>query len=466
MKYRVFVALTALVLGAGVMGQSDPDKEWRDRVRLLEEQNREILSRLQRSESKNEQLEGELATLRSDTPRLSELETRIGEMVQETADAVTWGKLTKSGNPIRFYGFVRFDAYLDTARANSVIIPFRVLPEGGATKANDAEFAFDSRLTRIGIDIDAGTIGDAKVTGKIETDFANFPSGGTESRETPRIRLAYINIDLGDVDLRFGQDWDIISPLYPAVNSELLMWNAGNLGDRRPQAQLIWTPSGASDIGLEIRLSAGMSGAVSPTDFDATSLASSNSGIVDAFDSGHPHGQLRIGIAPESWVEGKKVEFSVWGYVAGMETDTKFAGEDEFTPWTVGLSLILPIVSGFELRGEFNYGQALGDIRGNIGQTINTTLGEEIAGFGGWGEFRWQIDERWRLHFGGSIDDPDNDDLNTGNPELNWTTYIGAVLDFGKGLVTGLDVIYWETQYLGPDLGNMIRVNWYIQLNF
>ena len=39
------------------------------------------------------------------------------------ASGFDWKELTKSGLPIKFYGFLRLDAYYNTARANSVILP-------------------------------------------------------------------------------------------------------------------------------------------------------------------------------------------------------------------------------------------------------------------------------------------------------------------------------------------------------
>ena len=460
--------VAAIVAAAAVpmLGQ-EGEKDWQERMKALETQNQEILKRLEKSEATNASLNEELNRVKVEQQheKMSEaLETTINSLSNDDT-AVTWSKLTKSGNPIQFYGYVRMDMYYDSARLNNVIVPIRVLPEDGvATDDNDDQFAFDSRLTRIGMNINAGHIGQADVTGKIEIDFANFPAGVAESRETLRMRLGYINIDFGAITLRFGQDWDIISPIFPSVNYEMMMWNAGNLGDRRPMAQFIWDADISEDTQFSLKIGAGLTGAVDNNDLDAGAAGITTER--DGFDSGHPHAQIRAGIVTGSWVEKKKIEFGVYGAIGGLEYDRQYNGEDEYTTWLVGLDLNLPLFGGFGLRGEFFFGDALSDFRGGIAQAINTTSGEEIASLGGWGEFYWVASDEWKFHIGGTIDDPRNGDLNATNPDLNWSMYVGTVYTFGGGLKTGLDVIFWETQYKDSDLGNAVRVNMFIQLDF
>ena len=70
---------------------------------------------------------------------------------QEEPAPVTWKDLSRSGFPLRFYGFLRLDAYYNTARMNSIILPATVSPEDGtAADDDDAGFALDPRLTRFG----------------------------------------------------------------------------------------------------------------------------------------------------------------------------------------------------------------------------------------------------------------------------------------------------------------------------
>ncbi len=462
----VVVSLVSTLLTA----QTTTPQSHEERIRQLEEQNRAILDRLQSAESRNAALEAEVSRLHEDNSAVYDatLETQVNRVSSSLQEGVTWKNLVRSGNPLKFYGFIRLDAYYNSARFDSVIVPSKVQPENGvAARDNDDQFALDARLTRFGFDVNAGKIGSADVMGKLETDFANFPAGIAESRETPRIRLAYIDIDFGALAVRMGQDWDVISPIFPWVNAELLMWNAGNLGDRRPQIELRYDSGDPKEFAFQWVLSAGLTGAINNQDLDTTGAPPLLSTTErDGFDAGHPHGQTRAGVTFKSWVEGKTATVGVWGALAGLETDTKFQGQDSFTSWLGGLDATLPLFGPITAKGEFWIGKALGDFRGGIGQAINTALGDEIAAIGGWGELQCALTDSFTVVVGGTVDNPDANDLSTGNADLNWSMYLGTRYDAGGGLKLGLDAIYWETQYKDVALGNAVRLNFYTQLDF
>lgn len=375
--------------------------------------------------------------------------------------------------PLRLYGFLRLDANYDGARADDLLLPAYVLPEnttlGGAfIKEDDDAFAFDARLTRIGLDIDAGQVGEADATGKIELDFASFPSGVSESRAAPRLRLAYIDLDFGSYGLRAGQDQDVVSPLHPSTHSEHFFWNAGNLGDQRPQVQFRWVPD-FFPLDYEIRFAAGLSGAIDNRDLDGGGTGSER----DGFDSGMPHLQLRVGVGFDTTVDGKKAKAGVWGMFGRLETDSFFNRENRFGTWTVGADVMLPLTQNVTLRGEQWTGQALSDFRGGIDQSLNLASGQEIASMGGFGELFWQASENVSLHAGGSYDNPDRLDLVKGKSgsarrlrELNVAAYLGTRIAWGSGLETGLDVVYWETQWVDEGVGNMFRLGAYVKLEF
>lgn len=379
----------------------------------------------------------------------------------EPPKAIDWKDLTKSGIPIRFYGFFRLDAYYNTARMDSVVVPGRVLSE--AAKHNDNQFFLDPRLTRFGIDITPVATVAGTVTGKLEIDFANFPTGSAESRATPRIRLAYLDVARDDLGLRVGQDWDVISPLYPAVNHELLMWNAGNLGDRRAQIQGRYAPK---DSAVDVKACLGLTGAVNNQDIDGN-----GTGERDGFDSGMPHVQLRVGLETDSPAEKKKIELGGWGMYGRTETDTRYAGENRFDVWVAGVDFSVPVCESLTVRGEAWTGTNLGDVRGGIGQTINITaaspgFGSEISSSGGFAELVFAATPKTKFHAGASLDDPDNEDLAAGNPSRNLTNYVGTTVDWDTGVRTGFDVIYWETDYAGTPGGTAVRFDLYFQYNF
>src|SRR5690606_22715369 len=275
-----------------------------------------------------------------------------------------------------------------------------------------------------------------------------------------------IDVAKDDLGLRVGQDWDVVSPLMPAVNGEMLMWNAGNTGDRRAQIQGRYTPK---DGAFDVKLALGLTGAVNNQDLDTPT------GERDGFDSGMPHVQLRVGFKSDGWVEKRKIELGVWGLYGRTETDTFFNGENRFDTWLVGVDVSIPLSESLTFRGEAWAGENLGDVRGGIGQTINTTAGTpnfggEIASKGGFAELVYMLSPQTRLHVGASTDDPDNDDLAPGNPMRNLAGYAGWWHDFSTGIRTGFDVIYWQTDYLASvgagHGGNAVRYDLYFQYNF
>jgi hypothetical protein len=437
--------------GAARAGQSLDE-----RVRKLEDENREILERLRESEARNTKLHDEVDRLRRDNAEA--LDREIDSYLESSAAGVEDWTPTKKDARWRLYGFIRFDVIYDTARASSMHVPTVVRAEDGvAASPNDDQFAFDARLTRIGFLFRFGEVSGATVTGTIETDFQNFPAGVPESRATPRIRLAYVDFETDTWRVRLGQDWDTISPLYPSANHQALMWYAGNVGDRRPQARFTWKGGGVFSWAVAL----GLTGAVDNRDLDAAAPPFTYTER-DGFDSGHPHVQAR-----GAWVLGadRKAVVGVWGFVGTLETDTAFGGERDFVSWVVGVDFAVPVGARLVVRGEAWYGAALSDMRGNIAQTINTATGDEIEGVGGWAEVQYLRDE-WTFYVGGTIDDPDNADLAAGAATLNFTTYVGTRRKLGKFIQYAFDVIFWETQYENAGLGNMVRFNFWTSLNF
>jgi hypothetical protein len=104
---------------------------------------------------------------------------------------VHWSEIIGEGNKIKLYGFLRLDMIFDTQQPNnSQSIFFIKSPNPRAGGNVNGDFTMHPRLTRLGIDWSGPRIaklGNAKLSGKFETDFQN---GGTESRQIIRIRHA------------------------------------------------------------------------------------------------------------------------------------------------------------------------------------------------------------------------------------------------------------------------------------
>lgn len=383
---------------------------------------------------------------------------------------LTWADLLKSDSTFKLYGFLRLDAMYDDSRMNDPQIPFLVLseddnppggvPAGTVADKNDDELALSARLTRLGLDFDGPTIaevGSADLAGKLEIDFYNIGLNDSDSRYALRIRLAYLELDWGAWSLLAGQDWDVISPLYPAVNHDLVMWNAGNTGDRRPQLTVKneW-PVGPGK--LETRLSAGFTGAV----------ASSNvvGGLRSGENAGRPMWNGRVGYHGATDA-GAPYQFGVWAHDSEEEFDATGSGsESTFDSHSLGADVKFPLLTkNVWLMGEYWMGENLRDIRGGIGQGVNPSTGEEIDADGGWLELGVMPTEHLTLHAGYALDDPDNDDLATFQASKNTIPYVAARWRYGS-LRFGLEYLMWTTEYIGLDDGDANRVVGWIAYYF
>lgn len=348
---------------------------------------------------------------------------------------------------LTFYGFARLDLIFDDSRVNSFQSPTLVRPEPEGAE-NRGNFTMHPRLTRFGVNYrapssDTGPV----VSGRLEIDFQN---GGSNSRAIPRYRLAYLQMTWGAHSLVAGQTWDTISPLLPTVNADSVMWNVGNMGDRRPQLRYSYEPK----AGFNVRGSIGLTGAVDNLDADAN-------GIADGEASKLPNFQGRLGYSAANG----RAFVGVSSHVARMHTDTPVGGRRDFDSHSVGADLDLRFTPNASLKGEVWRGSNLADFRGGIGQALNGPIGREIDSHGGWVELGLRRG-RYGFTTGYLLDDPQDDDLPDAGASHNRAAYVTNQFRLVPALTLGLDYINWRTQYkTGPD-GTDNRVNGYFTFTF
>jgi hypothetical protein len=354
---------------------------------------------------------------------------------------------TEGGSEMSIYGFFRLDTIFDSNRADNAQFPTFILPKDPA--GNQYNFALHPRLSRLGFNFRGAlldSLGGARIGGKLETDFQN---GGKESRAIVRFRHAYLRLSWENSSLLMGQSWDIISPLYPTVNPDSMMWNAGNLGDRRPQVRYTYEPSS----GFSLRAGAGLTGAVSPQDLDG-------GGGRDGEASGLPNFQSRIGYRSD------RINLGFWGHFARERTDQPIAGKRDFDSYSSGFDYELRLSSVVGLKGEWWRGANLNDFRGGIGQGVNIVSGSEIDSRGGWIELGLRAARVYSFSAGFTIDDPENEDILDGGRTENRAWYITNQFRLADPFLFGLDYLHWRTTYKGLEKGIDNRVNLYVLYNF
>jgi hypothetical protein len=255
------------------------------------------------------------------------------------------------------------------------------------------------------------------------------------------------------------------------------MWNAGNLGDRRPQLRASYEPTvgkGKAIVSAAILSSDAVGG--SNRDGDST---------LDGEESKRPMLQARLALNQPSWVKGQTWELGVWGVNAGYRFDRATAIASKFRNRSfdsngAGLDLRLPITRKLLFQGEAWFGEALADVRGGVGQDINS-LGNEVRSHGGWAELLYQFNEVYTLGGGFSIDDPKNSDVNPRvgplsgvtatsaasiGRTLNRTYYVVNRFNVGSGFVVGVDWMLFDTRFRGLSRASNNRWNIFLQHNF
>ncbi len=359
-----------------------------------------------------------------------------------------------SREKLSIYGFLRVDGMLDNSLTNNTQSPLYVLSPDNANKLNKSNgaLAIHPRLSRLGINFNAPpeTSSGWRVGGKLEMDWQNGAGLTVESRPLPRIRHAYFTLQKAESTLLFGQFWDLISPLNPTVNDDTLMWNAGNIGDRRVQIRYTFEPK-KSPFNLAMAL--GLTGAIDAKDLDSNSVR-------DGENSTLPHVQMRA-----SW-KGAKSGVGIWGHYASETTTKQVAGRTHFTGYSLGIDGQHQLTSRLSAMGEYWTGSNLSDFRGGIGQGVIAATGVEVRSHGGWAELGYQASPKYKMAFGYTAETPEANDLPTGGRQSNSALYFHNRYKLTNNVDLGASYLFWSTRYKGQAAGTDHRIQMFIQHNF
>lgn len=106
-----------------------------------------------------------------------------------------------------------------------------------ATQGDSFRSSFQAAQSRLGISFSPETTS----KGSLEFDFIDFAKASPTTGAMPRVRRAVVELFQGDFTFRFGQDWDLVSPLAPfSYNYVGHYFESGDIGFMRLQAQAIW----------------------------------------------------------------------------------------------------------------------------------------------------------------------------------------------------------------------------------
>jgi hypothetical protein len=254
------------------------------------------------------------------------------------------------------------------------------------------------------------------------------------------MRHAYVTLEWpkSKFSILAGQTSDIISPLTPNTLNYTVLWDAGNIGYRRPQIRLTQTvPIGEK---VSVKFEGGPVRTIGRTD-----PTSSESGE----DAGFPTVQGRVS-ATFPVLGPKPTTVGVSGHAGQEQYDLDATGKHvNLDTWSVNLDVTQPICSWLTLLGEGFYGRNLDQYFGGIGQGVNTTTLKEIDANGGWIAASLGPWSKWSFNVGAGLDNAGPDNVPTGGRTHNSSVFGNVYYTWNKNAQFGVELSQWNTQYKG-----------------
>ena len=369
---------------------------------------------------------------------------------------ITASETVSSKYPIQLYGFIRLEASYDNSQIAQGDWLLYARP-GNSDYANQSIFTMNARHSRIGMKIDGPAIGEnGRVNGLIEVDFAGgFPNSSTAARQPIlRLRHAWLALDNPRWELRFGQDWALISGPFPNTTSFVVGAGKGNLWMRFPQIK--YTRKG-DVLTWAISANRPMAGNEKYEDFSG--------GDFDPVGDGELSGQ--------PWLMGR-----VWfNYGSTKLSFAGHYGKEQIND----LSGNKHLKTSRSINADLNLktGPVKWTLKGFSGENLNSFLGGVFQGFisdsnnvnnirssGGWGQALVTLTDKWSFTIGGGFDDPDDNDLSGDMRTKNSWTFINLSYSPIKSLIFMLETEYLKTDYLVSESGDDLRVQFVSYFKF
>jgi len=385
---------------------------------------------------------------------------------------------------VTFYGYIKGEAtyqdamgsgnnYIVTALPGNLHDGFQAIPAGikGYVKnSDDPNFGITGRQTRFGFKVKGPTFGkDGQVLGRIEADFYGqgggtavtvvSPSGASyvgstsifeaENKGNFELRIATVELKSKYFGILAGNDWMIVSPLYPHVSNYTAQADVGNLGYRIPQVRF-------TGYLLDGKLQA---------QIGAISHIGDYLNAVGDIDTGRGAAQpdLQYGIVWDSKLNDLPLKFGFTGHygrevLGGLYNPS--AGSYSYNihacvPVTKWLMLNGEWYSGANLDGWYTGAQGKGwFIKKSNGQV------EPLKDTGYWGEVMLGPFKGFQVYAGYSTDDVDDDQLksasaiNTGKPLWQAVTLNQSFwVDLHYWVVPKVADVSFEYMYLDSEYG-------------
>ena len=361
-----------------------------------------------------------------------------------TAASTVDKKNVLSGLDIELYGIIKQDTSYDTSRTNPG--NYVVYVDSEATRDDDDEFNLTANQTRLGMRVNGPVTDTLKTSGLIEFDF--YGNYASENKAKIQMRHAYMVLDwpASQFSILAGQTSDIISPLVPNTLNYTVLWDAGNIGYRRPQIR--FTKSIPLGEKASLKLEGGPARTIGRTD---------PTGSETGEDAGVPTGQARVSMT-FPFVGPKPTTVGFSGHVGKEQYDTDSTGNHvDLDSRSINLDVTQPVWPWLTIMGELFSGENLEQYFGGIGQGVNTTTLEEISAEGGWIAINLGPWSKWSFSVGAGLDEVDRDDVANGARTRNSSVFGNVIYSFNKNAQLGFELSRWETYYRGPGDADDLR---------
>lgn len=323
---------------------------------------------------------------------------------------------------IDWYGFFKMDMAYDSAVSSHG--NFAMWVKDHTADDGPAITSLTARQTRIGFNAAR-----EEMKGKLEFDFYGGPSA--ENKNFLQLRKAYVDLPLGPVALRAGQDSDLISPLVPSTVNYTVCWGVGNIGYRRPQLRIYRQAGG-------LYWGAALARNISPD--------LNGDGIVDG-DAGTPVVQGRVAYS----LQPGDVKITVGGSGHYGIMDSPGAGEEDYDTWSANGEVKVVVNPRLMVLGEFYTGSNMATYFGSI---LNADTADGLASLGGWANLQYKASNLLALSLGAALDSVDEDDLaDVGARSGNKVIFVNAQYSLGSGIKAGIEVSHWTTEFPNAPAG-------------
>jgi len=311
-----------------------------------------------------------------------------------------------------------------------------------ASDYENAVIGFTGQHTRFGLRGSAGE--DVKAGGRIELDFYG---GAFDTNIKPRMRLAYAWFSKENIEMRFGQQWDLFSPVNASTNNTNgNMWFAGNRGFRRGQIQFIYKAEGESVKPL-LQLSLG-EGTKETAGLGADNL------------SGMPMLQGRFSVTTDK-------NYTVGGsFVYAKHDPDPEVDDNEFNSMGFCADFNLPVNPKFALKGEVNMGTNLNNLNlFNIAGSGEKDYDRKALGI--WFNVNSKLSDKVSSVIGFGMDKNQSENLvPEKDVESNMVIYGDLIFPVAQGMSVAIELMNISTSIKDGDTNSALVFNVAGKVNF